>query len=54
MMAEGTPSNEDKSAGNPGVMIHDNPFHDPDLQEKMKFLRRLNDFKDRTWDDYRD
>ena len=54
MMEEGTPSNEDKSAGNPGVMIHDNPFHDPDLQEKMKFLRRLNDFKDRTWDDYRD
>ena len=54
MLEEGTPSNEDKSAGNPGVMIHDNPFHIPDLQEKMKFLRRLNDFKDRTWDDYRD
>tara|TARA_R110000765_G_scaffold422281_1_gene529212 strand:- start:2308 stop:2769 length:462 start_codon:yes stop_codon:yes gene_type:complete len=27
MMAQGTPSNEDKSAGNPGVAIWDNPMY---------------------------
>tara|TARA_R110002110_G_scaffold192246_2_gene400265 strand:+ start:1132 stop:1647 length:516 start_codon:yes stop_codon:yes gene_type:complete len=41
MEARGTPSNEDRSAGNPGIGIWDNPMYDPNFSEKWKALEEL-------------
>ena len=40
MEARGTPSNEDRSAGNPGIEIWDNPMYDGGLQAKFAELMR--------------
>tara|TARA_A100001201_G_scaffold22048_1_gene24714 strand:+ start:432 stop:935 length:504 start_codon:yes stop_codon:yes gene_type:complete len=41
--ARGRPSNEDRSAGNPGIMMYDNPMYSDQMQEMMKKLRRMNE-----------
>ena len=48
MVAEGTPDNEDRSAGNPGWRTHQNPFHDPEFEEKMNLLREMNEKRQNT------
>jgi len=41
MTARGTPSNEDRSAGNPAIEIWDNPMYlGDDFREKMEMLRQ--------------
>lgn len=48
MVAEGTPDNEDRSAGNPGWLTYQNPFHDPEFEEKMNLLREMNKKRQNT------
>lgn len=48
MVAEGTPDNEDRSAGNPGWRTYQNPFHDPEFEEKMNLLREMNEKRQNT------
>jgi len=43
MEARGKPSNEDRSAGNPGIMMYDNPMHSGMMQEIMEKLRQMNE-----------
>ena len=42
LTAEGTPNDEDRSAGNPGATIWQNPFYDPQFQQLMEEVAARN------------
>ena len=43
MLAEGTPSNEDESAGNPGITVYDNPMFNEAFAAQMAEHQRQNE-----------
>jgi len=43
MEARGKPSNEDRSAGNPGIMMYENPLYSDMMAEIMEKLRQMNE-----------
>ena len=49
MEARGTPSNEDRSAGNPGITIHDNPMYSDAFGEMMAQLRVAQEKAEQEW-----
>ena len=49
MMAQGTPSNEDRSAGNPGIESYDNPMYSEEWGEMMAQLRVAQEKAEREW-----
>ncbi len=42
MEARGTPSNEDRSAGNPGIMTYPNPMYNEAFAEQMRIVQEAN------------
>lgn len=49
MMAEGNPSNEDRSAGNPGITVYDNPMYSEQWGEMMAQLRIAQEKAEQEW-----
>jgi len=49
MEARGTPSNEDRSAGNPGIEIHDNPMYSEQWGEMMSQLKVAQQEAEQKW-----
>ena len=49
MLAEGTPSNEDKSAGNPGITIYDNPMYSEAWEQVMREVQEKNAALQEKW-----
>ena len=43
MQARGRPSNENRSAGNPGITIYQNPMYSDQMQEMMEKIRQMNE-----------
>tara|TARA_R100000152_G_C6773379_1_gene200657 strand:+ start:629 stop:1165 length:537 start_codon:yes stop_codon:yes gene_type:complete len=42
MLPSGTPSNEDKSAGSPGITVYDNPMYNEAFAEQMRIVQEAN------------